>query len=155
SRIPGLVAGGTQDNGNIFCYRGGHRPWWFKMEGGDGALNRIVDTLGTGPLLLFNNGRTRVRIAFWDPTSHSSGHDFGRVVPVEGAPSGLPSPQLEVVQSPSWRRDGQLMYAVAAARGDAGTVYGLFSGADGSDARFTRLADVGVPVSALDSRDGT
>ena len=34
SRRPGLMAAGTQDNGNIFCYRESHRPWWFRVEGG-------------------------------------------------------------------------------------------------------------------------
>jgi len=79
SDFPGLIAGGTQDNGNIFCRavpNPQHFPepiYWQNLEGGDGGVNRFVD--GLGALLRANNTLAdgngvefgnQVRLQFWD-----------------------------------------------------------------------------------------
>ena len=64
SRYPGLLAGGTQDNGNVYRCPDRHRDGvprqadtpWLRHVGGDGDLNRFVDPLGV--LLDFSNGDT-------------------------------------------------------------------------------------------------
>jgi hypothetical protein len=87
SRFPGLVAGGTQDNGNICLIPNNDSgSAWHTLEGGDGGINRFVDELGA--LLRFNNTLivggmeigNRLRIAFWDANSESFGAGFGNVI---------------------------------------------------------------------------
>ena len=70
---------------------------------------------------------------------------------MDGDAAGLERPLLETVRAPAWGRDGRRMYALAA-RGS--TAYGLFSKADGADAAFARLADLGAAITALDLHDG-
>jgi hypothetical protein len=160
SRFPGVVAGGTQDNGNIYCNSTDEHRWWHTLEGGDGGPNRFIDPLGA--LLRYNNTLVvgnvevgnRVRIDFWNATTERFSGGIGTVVPVDGDTGGLQTPFLEVVRAPSWRRERRLMYAVAGSM-NAGRVYGFFADADGSNAAFNLLADVGDPIAGLASRDGT
>ncbi len=162
SRFPGLVAGGTQDNGNIFLVPDHDTgSAWHTLEGGDGGIVRFVDALGA--LLRFNNTLVvnnveignRLRIAFWDPTSRTFGADWGTVLPVDGNAAGLTPTSVEIVEAPEWSRNGQLMYAVAAS---IGTVYGIFANGDGTGAALIGVASVPVEgqemVTALGSYDG-
>lgn len=159
SRFFGLVAGGTQDNGNIYL-----RPdsdagsAWHTLEGGDGGLNRFVDPLKA--LLRVNNTLTvnnveignRVRIAFWDQAQGSFGPGYGTVVPVDGNAAGLMPNAMEVVLAPDWRKNGQLMYAMV---GAGANVFGLFANGDGSDAKLLQLGTAADTVSGLASFDGS
>lgn len=159
SRFFGLVAGGTQDNGNIYLLPDSDAgSAWHTLEGGDGGLNRFVDPLKA--LLRFNNTFTlnnveignRVRIAFWDQATGSFGPGYGTVVPADGNADGVAPNAIEVVLTPDWRKNGQLMYAMV---GAGATVYGLFANGDGSDAKLLRLGTAADTVSALASFDGT
>lgn len=158
SRFPGLMAGGTQDNGNIYYNPLHENPSWRILEGGDGGINRFIDSLGS--LLRYNNTLTindvevgnRVRIDFWNAATESfSG--LGTVVPVDGDAGGLQTPFIEVVRTPVWGRNGKLMYAVAATM-SAGKVYGFFAKADGSEPTLTSLVDIGDAIGSIASRDG-
>ena len=175
SRFPGLMAGGTQDNGNVYCNLRAARPSWKQLEGGDGDYHRFIDALGV--LLRYNNtyevgeGKdkkevgNRVRIAAWKPYAWEPTDGYfdglGDVVPVDGNPDGLGFPLLETVRSPSWTRNGMKMYAVAAQgipgvnNGFNGRIFGFFANDDGSGATFSFLKDVGTMVSSMGSFDGT
>ncbi len=160
SRFPGLLAGGTQDNGNIYLTpKQEAGSAWRTLEGGDGGINRFVDPIKA---LLRNNNTllvnkveigNRVRIAFWDELTSSFDSEFGTVLPADGNTAGVMPSSIEVVIAPAWKKNGQLMYA-AVGSGAGGTVYGLFADADGTNARLTGLGTAGKTVSALASRDG-
>ena len=162
SRFPGLIACGTQDNGNIYCNLASSRPSWQRIEGGDGGPNRFIDALGA--LLRYNNTQNRVLLNFWNPVIGSFGRGIG-VVPVDGDAAGLLTPLLELVRFPVWSANGKLMYAVAAtteARSaqstletPQGKVYGFFANPDGSGATFSLLSEIGDMISSLASRDGS
>lgn len=179
SRFPGLIVCATQDNGNIYSDLSSNRPSWKRLDGGDGGPNRFIDALGA--VVRYNNTLklpgteieygNHVRIAFWHPTTGAFDGDDKKVVPVEGEVplggefGGLPFPFLETVRSPSWTRNGKLMYAVAAktrARPanatletpNVGKIYGLFANPDGTDVTFALLADIGEVIAGLASRDG-
>ena len=167
SRYPGLLAGGTQDNGNIYLPPGADPiksqhvpdvgPAWRRLEGGDGSLNRFIDPLGA--LLRFNNTLivnkvevgNRVRLAFWDATAGSFGPGVGTVVPADGNAAGITPSVMEVVQSPNWRKNGQLMYAIVSV---SATVYGFFADGDGSNAKLLKLGVISEAVGALASLGG-
>lgn len=160
ARFPGLLAGGTQDNGNIYLFPDHDAgSVWRTLEGGDGGLNRLIDPLSA--LLRFNNTLlvngveigNRVRIAPWNAQNRSFDGGLGTIVPVDGDTAGMTPSSLEVVLAPSRRRNGQLMYAMAGT--STGAVYGFFANADGSDAKLSRLGTVGDAVSGLASFDGS
>jgi hypothetical protein len=171
SRFPGLMAGGNQDNGNVYCNLRASRPSWKQLEGGDGDYHRFIDALGV--LLRYNNTLevnkkevgNRVRIAAWKPYAWEPTDGYfdglGDVVPVDGNPDGLGFPLLETVRSPSWTRNGMKMYAIAAQgipgvnNGFNGRVFGFFANDDGSGATFSFLKDIGTDISAMGSFDGT
>jgi hypothetical protein len=177
SRFPGLMAGGTQDNGNVYCNLRAARPSWKQLEGGDGDYHRFIDALGV--LLRYNNTLevgpegnkkevgNRVRIAPWKPYAWEPTDGYfdglGDVVPVDGNPDGLGFPLLEAVRSPSWTRNGMKMYAVAAEgipgvdNGFNGRIFGFFANDDGSGATFSFLKDIGTGtmISSMGSFDGT
>jgi hypothetical protein len=159
SRFPGLIAGGTQDNGNIFCNSTDEAARWQTLEGGDGGIHRFIDSLGAilryNNTLLVNNVEVgnRVRIGFWN-TATASFDGLGQVVPVDGNAGGLQTPSIEVVLSPSFRRNGQLMYAVAG-QANGGQVYGFFANTDGSAFALTTLGNVNDQIASIASRDGS
>jgi hypothetical protein len=157
SRFPGLLVGGTQDNGNISCdtYET-LLPSWKTLEGGDGGINRFLDEIGAliryNNTLLLNNVEVgnKVRIDFWNETTHSFG-GLGTVIKVDGTADGLTTPYMDAVYAPSFQKNGEKMYACA---GTGKNVYGLFAKADGSGAHWTQLATLGANVRAITSYDG-
>jgi hypothetical protein len=159
SRFPGLVAGGTQDNGNLYCYLGWNRASWKLLEGGDGDVNRFIDELGA--LVRFNNTLVvnrmevgnRARIAFWKEDIQQFEQGLGTVIPVDGNPGGLQAPVLEEVKRPGWSKGGRKLYAVAAGE-NSSRLHGLFADADGGNASFDFLIDANSHIKALASMDG-
>jgi hypothetical protein len=150
SRYPGLLAGGTQDNGNVYLYRDTDAgSTWHKLVGGDGGLTRFVDPLSA--LLHRSNGTPAVRMAIWNDAEHEFNGE-GTIVPKENDAAGLEPPAMETVVDPAWRRGGQLLYACAGMLN--GDVYGLFADADAGNARFLPIANVGRGVSAISSLTG-
>jgi hypothetical protein len=157
SRYAGLIAGGTQDNGNIYCDLHDGWRYWRPLDDGDGGNNCFIDTIGA--LLRTNNALeygAKIRIAFWDETtrrfsSGARGDDSGDMVLVDGTNDGLQTPLFSAVLEPSWRRNGELMYACAAKGQD---VYGLFAKQDGSNPHLTKLATLRNSVTSLCSFNG-
>lgn len=154
SRFPGLLSGGTQDNGSIYFYpEPNAAPAWRALQGGDGGLSRFVDALAA--LLFFTNAISAakpdgLRIAFWDPVRREFG--ASALVTLEGEPQKPIVTSLEPVRAPRWRKDRQIMYACAGSK--QGGVYGFFANPDGSQARLRKLGDVPFAVSATASYDG-
>jgi hypothetical protein len=162
SLISGLIAGGSQDNGNLYLFLPSPdrpaRPW-ITLEGGDGLTCRFIEP---GQLLRFNNTwvvngvevGNRVRIAAWD-VQNKTFSGLGTVVPLfedRPLPTGLAFPQvLEVVYNPRYSRNGQIMYAVA---GKDNVLYGLFADTTGNNALWFPLLIVDGTITALASADG-
>ncbi|MEO7271400.1 MAG: hypothetical protein ABIX28_07290 [Vicinamibacterales bacterium] len=163
SRYPGLLAGGTQDNGNLYRLPDTRRAGvprqadtpWLKHVGGDGDLNRFVDPLGA--LLNFNNGTPQLRMAVWDEATRR--FPSPGIVPADDNPGGIMPTAVEIVHEPTFRRDHQLMYAVVGSSAD-GMIHGLFADDPSGDrpeaanARLVRLGFVGGLVSAIGSLGG-
>jgi hypothetical protein len=150
SRYPGLLAGGTQDNGNLYLYRDTDAgSTWHKLVGGDGGLTRFVDPLSA--LLHRWDKAPAVRMTIWNDAEHKF-NGAGPVVPKENDAAGLEPEAMEVVVDPAFRRGGQLLYACAGTSN--GDVYGLFADADAGNAHFLPIANVGQSVSAISSLTG-
>lgn len=162
SRFPGLVSGGTQDNGNLALYPDSDAgSVWHKLIGGDGGMTRFVDGLS---VLLHLTPDVPVQMSKW------LGDDFERW-PFENQPRdgsakskvvpkdffrdtvGLRPSTLEAVLEPAWRRGGQLLYACAGTA--EGYLYGLFASDDGTGIQFLRLGNAGEGISGVASLDGT
>jgi hypothetical protein len=177
----GLVAGGTQDNGNVYTNvpryptrdpepRAGQTNLtpWVAIAPGDGGLACFI---GTGQLLQSDNCNGQmssvralgpagfgIQLEPWNDV----------IVPVRNPrsqpdASGIIAHTLEAVRSPAVDRSNnaqnapQLMYALGAPL-LGGAVFGLFALPDGSDAHWEQLAVVPVDaeaISALWSRDGS
>ncbi len=164
SRYPGLLAGGTQDNGNVYrqpdvLRRGVPRQagsQWLLLVGGDGDLNRFVDSLGI--LLSFNNGNVKLGLSIWDEATRRFMDGPVETIPAADDAGGVAPTAVELVQSPEFRRSGKLMVAVVGTA--EGAVYGLFAGsAVGRDPgnrglELVRLGAVNGLVSALAASDG-
>jgi hypothetical protein len=159
SKFFGLAAGGTQDNGNIYLLPDSDAgSAWHTLEGGDGGLNRFVDSINA--LLRFNNTLVvnnmeignRVRIAFWDANAKSFGSGWGTVVPVDGNAAGITPNAMDIVLFPAWKKNNQVMYALV---GVMSTVYGLFANGNGTDAKLLTLGQAADTISALGSFEGS
>jgi hypothetical protein len=150
SRFPGLLASGTQDNGNITLHPDHDAgAVWHWLAGGDGGVTRFVDPLGA--LLHRYDGAPAIRLTTWDDATHAFRGE-GNPVPVDGNPAGLAPNAIETVAAPAWRRSGQLVYACAgSANGD---VHGFFADADGGRAAFLRIGNVGGSITAVASLTG-
>ena len=154
-QVAGLVAGGTQDNSNIYSQLEPQpSPWKHVGDCGDGGRMAF---LPTGNLLASCTTDDSVsRVTRW------TGAQFGPVteVPIRvTGPSGLAKLDggvIEAVNAPAWRNAGnQLIYAVA---GRNAEVYGLFANGDGGDMHweFLGLVPVGAGqyILAVGSRNG-
>jgi len=160
SRYPGLLAGGTQDNGNVYRPPDTLRPgiprqadaFWLQQVGGDGGINRFIDPLGV--LLNFYNEEDgpKLRMARWNEQTKSFPDGPGAVIPADDSPGGVWPTSVEVVQRPAFKKNGQLMYA---AIGSGPIVYGLFADPDAGNAKLVRLGTIGAVVSAITSIDGS
>ena len=143
----GVLASGTQDNGNITCELGAADPSWHFKEGGDG---RIASILANGALCHYFGDDDRARLDPWD----GSGFTGGDVIPYY-MDRVLKSAVFERVEEPNYRdADGRLMYGIGT---DESHVYGLFTDANAGNPRWTYLGTVpsGMNhVSAVASRGG-
>jgi hypothetical protein len=165
SRYPGLLAGGTQDNGNIYRPPDRRRVGvprqadmaWLRHVGGDGDLNRFVDPLGV--LLNFDNTNTKLGMTIWDEDTQRFPRGPGAVIAADDKPGGVAPSAVEVVVAPSHRRNGKLVFAVVGSLG-TGDIHGLVAAdprgekPDAREVSLVRLGSVGAPVSALGSQDG-
>jgi hypothetical protein len=155
-QTPGLVAGATQDNGNIYSIIGANTAPWTYMEGGDGHLTMFV---GNGELLHYYQDQPDgmlLHVAQWDGTQFN---DVGQV-----SSNGLPNipfaPVCAIVNAPLKRNSaGQLMWAVAAGDPTGTGVYGIFTNNQGPGMHYEVLGQIPVgqglgPITALGSADG-
>ena len=141
SEVDGLIAGGTQDNGNIYTVIGPNAIAWTNIEGGDGGRNLLV---GPGRLLRCYNTEQHIRAAHWVPNelvpdvgsscTYKDGDGVTQqpdsVVPVTAPkPStttdgcGLVNALMVEIRTPQYSRRWRDMIALAAIGTD---VYGLF-----------------------------
>ena len=150
SRFPGLVAGGTQDNGNLYA-DGLRSQGWRTLEGGDGGPNRFIEPLAV--LINWTNALPSEGVQFYRWDANTRTFSARTSIKVEGQDTPvLPFGVLEPVRNPVWRKDKQLMYACAGT--STGAIYGLFANPDGTDCRVRKLADVPFRIMALGSFDG-
>ena len=180
SRYPGLLAGGTQDNGNLY-----RRPdtlgagvprqadsAWRRQVGGDGGICRFIDPLGV--LLNTDNTNINLGMAIWDEVKQRFPENAaGTVVParigshiVDLLAGGVTPTSLETIVSPSFVRNGQVMYAALAststtAGATAGAIWGFFADRPAADAKpgavnasLIRLGALGETVTAIASTGG-
>jgi hypothetical protein len=172
SRYPGLLAGGTQDNGNVYRCPDRHRDGvprqadtpWLKHVGGDGDLTRFVDPLGvlldfsSGDASLPKNPGARLHLAIWDEATNR--FPTGQIVPADSDASGVAPTAVEIVQKPAFRKNGQLMYAAVGSTNE-GLIHGLFAddpvgdAPDAGNVRLITLGFVGGVVTAIASMDGS
>jgi hypothetical protein len=166
SRYPGLLAGGTQDNGNVYRCPDKRRDGvprqadtpWLRQMGGDGDLNRFVDPLGV--LLNFNNGQPQLGMAVWDEEKNRFPDGRGQIIPADDNASGVMPTSVELVQKPAFSKNGQLMYAAVGSVSN-GVIHGLFASApardrpEARDIKLIKLGTVGGLVSAISSIDGS
>jgi hypothetical protein len=142
AEVEGLIAGGTQDNGNIYTVIGPNAIEWRQTDGGDGGRNLLV---GPGRFLRSYNTEPRIRAEHWVPNElvpdigsncvYTDGDGKEQkpdsVVPVT-APKpptttdacGLANPLMVDIRSPKFSRRFRDMIALAAVGTD---VYGLFT----------------------------
>lgn len=167
SRYPGLLAGGLQDNGNVYRCPDAHRDPatprqadtpWIRQVGGDGDINRFID--GLGVLVNFDNTNTALGVAVWDEVAKRFPTGPGAVIPADGDAAGVAPTAVDLIPAPAFRRAGQLMYACVGSSAD-GIVHGLFAADPSSerpearDIHLARLGVVGGIVTAIGSTDGT
>ena len=165
SRYPGLLAGGLQDNGNVYHCPDTHRgstprqadtPWLLHV-GGDGDLNRFIDPLGI--LVNFDNSNNKLGMSVWNDVTNRFPAGPGTIIPADGNAAGVMPTSVEIVLKPAFRKNNQLMYAAVGST-PQGLVHGLFADdpkGDHPDARnlkLTQLGSVGNTVTAIGSNGG-
>lgn len=146
--VTGLVATGTQDNGNLVCQLKAPGSAWIFIEGGDG---RIVSFLANNSIFHYYGDDGRGQLAVWNG---SYIQQVG-VIPYY-QDRVLTWPLFERVEQPAWRDpDGRLMYGVAAVTTD---VYGLQGDANADNTHWRIIGSVPTDldyVSAVSSRTGS
>lgn len=142
--VPGLLAGGLQDNGVVWAMAGaaGH---WEGIVSGDGAGTAF---LADGSLLTCSQGDgdgNAVHLWQWDGAQftgdvkvHRSG-PFGPERPTD--PNGLQDPALAAVP-PVYRIGEQTLCAVGGFGQEPNVIWGLFRNQDGSAPQWERLAEL-------------
>jgi hypothetical protein len=153
----GLIAGGLQDNDNVFSVISGSNatPWQQLYRGADGGPMIFLRTGGVMQADIADNyayGRLS-RDTFSD----------NAIIPIRRAKPGGPTGStgfrggvVEIVNAPAYRNNaGQLMYAVA---GTGADIYGLFANTDGGDIHWDYLTSLpiaqGQGITAISSGSG-
>lgn len=172
----GLVAGGTQDNGNLFTVIGRNEKGWREIDGGDGGNTLLAYSTS---LVRFYNTEVRARSADWNSTArimtdataltckYTDGNGDpqrpGAVVPVklpkpplsDTDPCGLQGPMLAPIHDLQFQRNSHSMGAIAAIGQD---VYGLFRDSQTQELWWEFLGSIPASkggISAIASADGT
>jgi hypothetical protein len=163
-----FVAGGLQDNSNVYYITSKRSPWYPVDTSGDGGVVAVIDTGqvvsyvepgGGGSAVLWRKLRTDFPLE----TTRS-----GQILPVKAGDSivdanGLASPNIDAVISPNYQvsrlAGNERMWAVAGAY-QTQNVYGLFVTDNGSDIHWEKVGTFqsdqpNDSVSAVSSLDGT
>jgi len=155
-RFPGLLACGTQDNGNLFLaprQEGGSAWQPLGQPVSDGGVCALVDVLGA--VLAVSNVASAASVAYWDDAHQQ----FGplAVLPADGNAAGIGPSAMVAVAAAQWRARGLFC---ACAGTSAGNVYGLyFKGkiagfGPGPALEWQLLGNVGSWVTGLGCLDG-
>lgn len=154
-QFPGLVGGGTQDNGCLFAELDAGPGPWRHLTGGDGgfvtclSINWILSTVGLQPT------PQPVTIARWDPAAHQ--FVDRRTPPLFGKgattpdPAGLLAAQSVEATRGATRQQGDRILRAVASTGNS--VYGLFA-LTGDDAEWHWLGDAPASCWAVAHLDG-
>ena len=126
--VPGIVAAGLQDNGNVSCRLRPTVDPWRRVDDGDGGTNTFVANAGylhnwisatAGPVIATAPLGPDVRVA-----------TIPIAFPAPANPNGLVALIIEAAIAPTFRNPtGQLLVAMAAKAG-SNDVHGLFTVAD-------------------------
>jgi hypothetical protein len=152
SSLPGLLACGTQDNGNMFLAPRQQDGLAWQPVGtplSDGGLCLLVD--GLAGLLQQSNVSPQVSVGFWDDSSQR--FSSFTTVPVDGNAAGISVTGMASVGEPPLTVLG-FMFACA---GDAsGNVYSFNSlpGLFGVTCSLHKIANVGSEVVGISCLDG-
>jgi hypothetical protein len=151
-RVPGLIAGGVQDNGNLYAAIDSGSDQYHQLEGSDGQVMLFIET---GHVIHYNSEEVGVFTSHrWDGTNLVDGNAFGVRTPGPGKidrSKGLPRGVIEAVAQPKFRSpdSGQMMYAMACTFGDS-DIYGLFADDDGGRMGWDYIGT--VPMSATNGQ---
>jgi hypothetical protein len=140
--VPGLTAGGLQDNGVVYCIAGS-TPW-HELITGDGALGVF---LPQGELVASTASGNPARISSWNGTALSDAVDIPLIDPSGHSQPGLINPITEAVDSPSLRVGNKVLSAVGGNGQQSNVLYGLFTDDAGGDPLWEPLATL-APASA-------
>lgn len=148
--VPGLIAGGVQDNGNVYCRvdEGAPDDTWHQLDGNDGGPVIFLDS---GEIVRETNGSPLAR-AEWDESAGALVNTVdilvGNAGPMGTPPSGstLAGGCLARVGSGTGPAVPSTMLAV---HGNGANVYGLFAAPSPSTLRFDYLTS--LPLGAGES----
>ena len=163
-RFSGLIAGATQDNGNLICQAEDQTASWQLADEGDGVLTAFI---ASGRLLRCNNTEqiggievgNRVREAPWLPQDHQLEPGPGRVIPIDGSTDGLANSEVSVfvegIRTPRFTNSfGELLHAIGI---HESFVYGAFGEPGAFLWRLLKIVDIARDdfLSTVGSRFGT
>jgi hypothetical protein len=149
--FPGLIAGPTQDNGNLFCALESSNRAWQILDGGDGEVMRF---LSNGLLLSAPHDGLRAALSRWDGTTFVERTEVPVTSP--SATALTVHGDVQPVTNPHFKLKLQdtekLMFAVAATANASGQLieaYGLFT--DGSIGKAEWQLIATLPLQSDDS----
>jgi hypothetical protein len=162
--VPGLIAGPTQDNGNLFCaLESPDTKGWQTLDGGDGIVMRF---LSDGLLLSVSpNDNTppprRARLSRWNGTAFADPKEVPVTSPSASALSVFGDVQPVTKPSFTLPDTQKLLFAVASTANAGGQLinaYGLFTDGTIGNAEWQLIATLplqsGDSISSIASLNG-
>jgi hypothetical protein len=162
--FPDLIAGATQDNGNLICHVEDQTGFWQLADEGDGVLTSFT---ASSRLLRCNNTEeiggvevgNRVREAAWLSQQNQLESGPGRVIPIDGSTDGLANSTVplfvESIRTPRFTNPfGEVLHAIGI---HESLVYGAFGEPGALLWRLIRIVDISGDdfLSAVASRFGS
>ncbi len=133
----GVLAGGLQDNGDVYGQMSPGPAPWRRLRGGDGLGMQFL-SVGRR-LIWFVNDNEGVKVSRWDGSQFA---DTDIIPRAEEFPlrEGLRNPVMEPVERPLFHdpSTGQLMVAVGCGAG-SGRIEGLFADVDGANMKWQTI----------------
>jgi hypothetical protein len=130
----GLIAGGLQDNGDVYCQLTPSVSPWQRLDGGDGIGMQFLPV--GRRLIWFVNDDIGVKVSRWDGSKFVDTAVIPRAdeFPLQ---DGLKNPVMEAIERPLFRdpATAQLMVAVGCGKG-TGSIFGLFADVDGGNMKW-------------------
>ena len=148
-RLPGLIAGGLQDNGNVYAALEAPDDAFRQLENSDGQVMLFIET---GHVLHYNSNEVdKITAHRWDGNGFVDGGTVGVSSrgpgPIEVA-GGLPRSAVAMVAQPLFRNPdgGQRLFAMACPFG-GNDLYGLFADDDGGHMQWCYIGTLPVDPS--------